>query len=137
MDFETTVEWKERFPGRLYCQNGQMIDYSAPAELEGMKGTLTPEDAFVGSANMCFQIVFEYVSKSLGLELVEYKCRAVGDLEVVGGARRFVRITLYPRLRFATGSRMENLEKALVTTKRKCLVTNSMALDVEIVPEVQ
>jgi len=32
---------------------------------------------------------------------------------------------------------MENLEKALVTTKRKCLVTNSMALDVEIVPEVQ
>jgi len=137
MDFETTVEWKERFPGRLYCQNGQMIDYSAPAELEGMKGTLTPEDAFAGAANMCFQIVFEYVSKSLGLELVEYKCRAVGDLGMVGGAKRFVRITLYPRLRFATGSRMENLEKALVTTKRKCLVTNSMALDVEIVPEVQ
>ncbi|MGQ9586907.1 MAG: OsmC family protein [Thermoplasmata archaeon] len=136
MDFETTVEWKERFPGRLHCQNGQVLDYSAPAELGGMKGTLTPEDAFVAAANMCFQIVFEYVSKSLGLELVEYKCRAVGDLQVVDGVKKFVKISLCPRLRFATGSRTENLEKALAITKRKCLVTNSMALDVEIAPEV-
>ena len=136
MYFETTVEWKERFPGRLFCQNGQEIDYSAPVELEGIKGPLTPEDAFVGSANMCYQIVFEYVSRSLGLELVEYRSRAVGDLEVVEGVKKFVKIVIYPEMRFAPGSKMVNLSKAIDTTKKKCLVTNSMALDVQIIPKV-
>jgi organic hydroperoxide reductase OsmC/OhrA len=136
MEFETTVEWKGKFPGRMHGQNGLAVDYSPPVELEGMKGPMTPEDAFVGAANMCFQIVFEYVSKGLGMRLTEYECRAVGDLETVDGVRRFVRLTLKPEMRFARGSRMENLEKAVAATKKKCLVTNSMALDLEVVPRV-
>jgi organic hydroperoxide reductase OsmC/OhrA len=136
MNFETTVVWNEKFPGRLHCQNGQVIDYSAPAELEGMRGPLTPEDAFVGAANMCFQIVFEYVSKDLGMKLVEYRCRAIGDLEVVEGRKKFVKIALYPEIRFEPGSKVSNLDKAISTTKRKCLVTNSMDLEVEVVPKV-
>jgi uncharacterized OsmC-like protein len=39
-------------------------------------------------------------------------------------------------MRFAPGSNMSNLEKALETTKRKCPVTNSMALEFEIEPKV-
>lgn len=136
MNFETTVVWKERFPGKLHCQNGQAIDYSAPAELEGMRGPLTPEDAFVGAANMCFQIVFEYVSRDLGMKLIEYRCRAVGDLEVVEGLKKFVKIVLFPEMRFEQGSKISNLDKAISVTKRKCLVTNSMDLEVEIVPKV-
>jgi len=136
MNFETTVVWKEKFPGRLHCQNGQVIDYSAPAELEGVRGPLTPEDAFVGAANMCFQIVFEYVSRDFGMRLVEYSCRAVGDLEVVEGLKKFVKIVLYPEIRFEPGSKVSNLDKAISTTKRKCLVTNSMDLEVEVVPKV-
>jgi organic hydroperoxide reductase OsmC/OhrA len=136
MNFETTVVWNEKFPGRLHCQNGQVIDYSAPAELEGMRGPLTPEDAFVGAANMCFQIVFEYVSRDLGMKLVEYRCRAVGDLEVVEGLKKFVKIVLYPEIRFEPGSKVSNLDKAISVTRRKCLVTNSMDLEVEVVPKV-
>jgi hypothetical protein len=67
---------------------------------------------------------------------MEYSCRAVGDLEVVEGIRKFVKITLYPEMKFAPGSKMSNLDKALSVTKRKCLVTNSMDLEVEIVPKV-
>lgn len=136
MNFETTVVWNKKFPGRLHCQNGQVIDYSAPAELEGMRGPLTPEDAFVGAANMCFQIVFEYVSRDLGMKLTEYRCRAVGDLEVVEGLKKFVKIVLYPEMRFEPGSKVSNLDKAISVTKRKCLVTNSMDLEVEVVPKV-
>jgi organic hydroperoxide reductase OsmC/OhrA len=136
MNFETTVVWTEKFPGKIQCQNGQVIDYSAPAELEGMRGPLTPEDAFVGAANMCFQIVFEYVSRDLGMKLVEYRCRAVGDLEVVEGLKKFVKIVLYPEIRFEPGSKVSNLDKAISVTKRKCLVTNSMDLEVEVVPKV-
>ena len=136
MDFATTVVWKEKFPGKVICQNGQVIDYSPPEELEGMRGPLSPEDAFVGSANMCFQIVFEYVSRDLGLKLLEYTCKAVGDLQVVEGIKKFVRIKMYPEMKFASGSKLSNLDKAISVTKRKCLVTNSMDLEVEIIPKV-
>jgi organic hydroperoxide reductase OsmC/OhrA len=136
MDFETTVEWMDRYPGRMHGQNGMVVDYSPPVELEGMKGPMTPEDAFVGAANMCYQIVFQYVSAALGLKVLEYRCRAVGDLQTVEGVKKFVKLGLYPEVRFAEDSKMENLEKAIMTTKRKCLVTNSMALEVEIVPKV-
>ncbi len=136
MDFESTVVWIEKFPGRLHCQNGQIIEYSAPEELNGMRGPLTPEDAFVGSANMCYQIVFAGVSNDLGLKLLEYRCRAVGQLEIVEGIRKFVKITLYPEMKFTPSSKMSNLDKALSVTKRKCLVTNSMDLELEIVPKV-
>jgi organic hydroperoxide reductase OsmC/OhrA len=113
-----------------------VIEYSPPEELQGMRGPLTPEDAFVGSANMCFQIVFEYVSRDLGMKLLEYKCKAVGDLEVVDGVKKFVKIVMQPEMRFAPGSKLTNLDKALAVTKRKCLVTNSMDLEVEVVPKV-
>ncbi len=136
MNFETTVVWADKFPGKLQGQNGLVVDYSPPVELQGMFGPMTPEDAFVGAANMCYQIVFEYVARDLGMKLLEYKCKAVGDLEVVEGAKKFVKITLYPEMKFASGSKMTNLEKALSITKRKCLVTNSMDLEVEIVPKV-
>jgi len=136
MNFETTVVWNEKFPGRLHCQNGQIVDYSAPPELGGLRGPLTSEDAFVGAANMCYQIVFESVSRDFGMKLVEYRCKAVGDLEVVEGAKKFVKITLYPEMRFAHGSKISNLDKAISVTKRKCLVTNSMDLEVEVVPKV-
>jgi organic hydroperoxide reductase OsmC/OhrA len=136
MDFETTVVWSEKFPGRIHCQNGQVIEYSAPEEMKGLRGPLTPEDAFVGAANMCFQIVFLDVSNDLGMKLLEYKCRAVGDLEVVEGIRKFVKIRLFPEMRFSPGSKTSNLDKAISVTKRKCLVTNSMDLELEVTPKV-
>lgn len=136
MDFVTSVAHDGSYPARMDCQNGMSVEYSAPAELGGMNGTMTPEDAFVGSANMCFQIVFRAVSEGLGMRLIEYRCRAVGDLQTVDGFRKFVRITLYPEMRLAEGSRVENLQKAIDATKKRCLVTNSMNCEVVIEPRV-
>jgi len=136
MDFETMLDWRAGSAGTITFQNGDSARYSAPVEFKGISGTLTPEDAFVGSAGMCFQIVFERVSSNLGMRLLELRCRAVGVMETVGDAKKFVKVLLYPEMRFAPDSNMSNLDKALETTKRKCPVINSMALELEIVPTV-
>lgn len=136
MDFVTTVSFDGSYPARMECQNGMSLDYSAPVELGGSKGPMTPEDAFVGAANMCFQIVFKGVSEGLGMKLTHYRCRAVGDLQTVDGFKKFVRIDLYPEMRFAEGSRTENLRKAVEATKRRCLVTNSMNCEIVIEPKI-
>ncbi|MDQ1371403.1 MAG: hypothetical protein QG582_317 [Candidatus Thermoplasmatota archaeon] len=136
MDFTTTVVYSGGYPARVECQNGMSLEYSAPIELGGMRGPMTPEDAFVGSANMCFQIVFRSVSEGLGMKLLELRSKAVGDLQTVDGFKKFVKISLYPEMRFAEGSKVENLQKAIDGTKKRCLVTNSMALQVDVIPKI-
>lgn len=132
MDFVTRVVYDGSYPARIECQNGMSMEYSPPVEFEGMKGPMTPEDAFVGAANMCFQIVFQRVAQGLGITVTSLSCKAVGDLQTVDGFRRFVRITLLPEVRLADGSKVENLQKAVDGTKKRCLVTNSMACEVVV-----
>lgn len=136
MDFVNVVRYQDEYPATIDCQNGASLHYSAPVEFKGMSGTVTPEDAFVGSANMCFQIVFRSVSEGLGMKVVSYSCKAVGDLQTLEGFRKFTRITLYPEVRFADGSNVENLQKAIEGTKKRCLVTNSMSCEVVVEPKL-
>jgi organic hydroperoxide reductase OsmC/OhrA len=136
MDFATTVIYSGEYPSRIECQNGAMLDYAYPVEFGGKQGFVTPEDAFIGSANMCFQIVFRTVASSLGMTVQSYRCRAVGDLQTVDGVRKYVRIVLYPEIRFAEGSKVDKLDKAIEATKRRCLVTNSMTCDIVVEPKI-
>ena len=132
MDFQTVVEWNGKYPALMGCQNGVDVNYSQPLEFGGEKGTLSPEDAFVGSANMCFQIVFVNIARSLGIEVTEYRSKAVGRLEIVDGARKFVRIDIEPEIKLASPCDESRIQKAAEATKRKCLVTNSMDLEVAV-----
>jgi len=133
-DFETTVEWNGGYPAKLSCQNGLSTDYSYPVEFGGLKGYITPEDAFVSAANMCYQIIFSGIAKSLGIDLAGYRCRAVGKLDTIDGIRKFVSIDLHPEIRLRKPVEPERLQKALDATKRKCLVTNSMDLEIRVFP---
>ena len=126
MDFKTRVSWERTYPARLESQNGSSVDYSPPVEFGGTEGPMTPEDAFVASANMCFQIVFVGIAKNLGVEVLGYSCEAVGRLETVDGARCFQSIHLTPEIIVAKGTDRSRVEKALEATKPRCLVTNSM-----------
>lgn len=132
MDFESVVVWDGKYPGTMSCQNGVDVDYSPPSEFGGTRGCISPEDAFIGSANMCFQIVFVGIARSLGLEVVRLRSKAVGRLEVVDGTRKFVRIDIEPEIHLASPDDDEKIQKAIDATKRKCLVTNSMDLEVVV-----
>ncbi len=133
-DFETIVEWGGDYPAKLSCQNGLLTEYSYPVEFGGLKGHITPEDAFVASANMCYQIIFSGIARSLGIELAGYRCRAVGRLDTVDGVRKFVGIDLHPEINLREPVEQEKLNKAFDATKRKCLVTNSMDLAIRVFP---
>ena len=132
MDFESIVEWKGEYPGSVSCQNGLEIGYSPPVEFGGSKGHLSPEDAFVSAANMCLQIVFSRVAADLGIDVLEYRSRAVGKFEAVEGTRKFVSIEVYPEIRLGTRCDEARLQKALDAAKRRCPVTNSMDLEVTV-----
>lgn len=132
MDFETVVEWTGEYPAKLTSQNGSVVDYSPPVEFGGPRGPMSPEDAFVGAANMCFQIVFTRIARDLGVNIVRYSSRAVGQLETVDGVRKFISITLAPEIVVAADSDIPKAEKAIEATKSRCLVTNSMSAKITV-----
>ena len=136
MEFVTIVEWNGSYPAKLTCQNGAVLDYSPPEEFGGPRGPMTPEDAFISSANMCFQIVFAGIAKNLRIDLLSIRCRAVGDLDTVNGSRKFVGIDIFPEITVASEVDPDRISRAVEATKRKCLVTNSMDLEVRVHPEV-
>lgn len=132
MEFVTTSEWKGGYPAKISCQNGAVVEYSPPVEFGGMKGPLSPEDAFVGAANMCYQIVFLGIAKNLGVEILNFSCRAVGKLETLDGVRRFTCVSLSPEVRASPGTDMSKIEKVVEATRRKCPVANSMNSEISV-----
>ncbi|MCJ7634786.1 OsmC family protein, partial [Candidatus Bathyarchaeota archaeon] len=79
--YKTTAVWKGSHLGAITCSNGAHMDFSAPAQLYGQPNLLTPEDAFVGALNMCFQLMFIWSVEKLKIDLVSYECEAEGFVE--------------------------------------------------------
>jgi len=51
--YKNKVEWRGEHLGYTWFQNGLEMEFSAPPDLFGKAGVLTPEDAFVAAANTC------------------------------------------------------------------------------------
>ena len=52
--YKNKVEWRGEHLGYTWLQNGVEMEFSAPPDLFGKAGVLTPEDAFVAAANTCY-----------------------------------------------------------------------------------
>jgi organic hydroperoxide reductase OsmC/OhrA len=76
--YNTTVSWKGEHWGHIVMGNGPEMDFSAPPDAHGHAGVLTPEDAFVASANTCIMMMFIWAAERFKLDLVSYECRAEG-----------------------------------------------------------
>ncbi len=69
--YSVTTVWKGGHLGEIACSNGARMSFSAPAALYGHPDVLTPEDAFVGSLNMCFQLMFIWSVEKMKIYLMK------------------------------------------------------------------
>ena len=77
-EYATRAVWTGSHTGELSCSNGVRMPFSAPADMHGEFGVLTPEDAFVGALNSCFMLMFIWAIERLKVDLVSYDCEAIG-----------------------------------------------------------
>jgi organic hydroperoxide reductase OsmC/OhrA len=134
--YETTVIWKGEHWGHLRCGNGPEMDFSAPPELHGHAGVMTPEDAFVGAINMCVMMMFLWAAKRFKVDLVSYECRAEGRKKTeLDRTEIFAKVTLWPeiRVRNTDGARVR---RALESATKYSLVANSIKGDLIVEPEI-
>ena len=85
---------------------------------------------------MCIQITFLNVIQKARLDIIKYRCEAVGELEsMIGNIFKFSRITLQPQIE-VKGSTKERIIKLLEIAKKNCIISNSVKCKIELKPKI-
>jgi len=134
--YETTVTWKGEHWGYLKCGNGPEMDFSAPPDLQGHAGVMTPEDAFVAAANMCVMMMFLWAAERFKIDLISYECKAEGEKKIeLDRTEIFTKVTLWPKIR-VRNTEEKRVRRALQSATKYSLVANSIKGAVIVEPEI-
>lgn len=135
-EYSTKAVWTGGHKGELSCSNGAVMPFSAPADMHGELGVLTPEDAFVGALNSCFMLMFIWAIERLKLDLISYECEAVGHVkEFLDKTSTFEKVILHPTIKARTCGE-KDIRKALKLAEKYSLIWQSIKSDVEMEPEI-
>jgi len=134
--YETKVTWKGEHWGHLKCGNGPEMDFSAPPELHGHAGVMTPEDAFVAAANMCVMMMFLWAAERFKIDLISYECKAEGEKKIeLDRTEIFTKVTLWPKIK-VRNTEEKRVRRALQSATKYSLVANSIKGEVIVEPEI-
>ena len=135
-EYSTRARWVGGHGGELSCSNGAILAFSAPADLHGEQGVLTPEDAFVGALNSCFMLMFIWAAERLKIDLVSYDCEAIGHVkEFLDKTSTFDRVVLHPSIEARDCGERE-IRKALRLAEKYSLIWQSIRAEVELRPSI-
>ncbi len=141
--YHTRVTWKGEHWGHIQMGNGPEMDFSAPPEVQGHPGVLTPEDSFVAAVNTCITMMFLWTTERFKLDLVSYECEAEGTkLIELDRTETFTSVRLRPKI--VLRARVEEREsvarqarRALESAEKYSLVANSIKSKVQIEPVIE
>lgn len=132
--FETELSFSDNVV-QITSSFGNEMQLEPPPEFGGTGKHSSPEDLFVASISSCLCLTFADFAKRRKMEIVEYKCRAIGRLEGDGVSQRFTRVDLYPRVK-VKGSR-DLAGQLLEQAKLRCLVGRSSDVAVVLHAKVE
>lgn len=141
--YHTRVTWKGEHWGHIHMGNGPEMDFSAPPEVQGHSGVLTPEDAFVAAVNTCITMMFLWTAERFKLDLVSYECEAEGTkLIELNRTETFTSVRLRPRIVLRArdeerDSAARQARRALESAEKYSLVANSIKSKVQIDPQIE
>jgi organic hydroperoxide reductase OsmC/OhrA len=136
VSYKTRTIWTGGHMGEITCGNGAKMAFSAPAALYGKPNVLTPEDAFIGALNMCFQLMFIWSVEKLRINLVSYECEAEGFVEeLLDRTSIFKKVILRPRIKVRDCSE-KVVRRALALAEKFSLVAQSMKAELVIDPQI-
>jgi organic hydroperoxide reductase OsmC/OhrA len=112
------------------------MKFSAPPALHGHLNVMTPEDAFVGALNMCFQMMFLWTTEKYKIDLVSYESEAEGFVEdLIDRTSIFSKIILRPKIN-ARNCNEKKVTKALNSALKYSLVAQSIKTKVIVEPQI-
>jgi len=114
------------WPAKLETQNGLVLEFSKPPEYRGMKGTMTPEDAFVIAVITCLACTFDSYANKMRLKILRYESEGTGTVDVVAGVQKFTSVEVRVKVIIPAETSEESVQKAMDKAKGNCLVAASL-----------
>lgn len=133
----TEVAWKGEHWGHLTLGNGPQMPFSAPPDAHGHEGVLTPEDAFVASANTCVMMMFLWACERFKIDLVSYTCRVEGTkLIELDRTELFTHLRFFPTI-VVRDADEKRVRRALESAQKYSLVANSVKSEIIVDPVIK
>lgn len=127
------------WPAKLETQNGLTLEFSKPPEYNGMKGTMTPEDAFVSAVITCLACTFDSYASKMRLIVSKYESDATGTVDREDGIQKFTDLQVRVRITIPSDASRDSVQKAIDRARENCLVAASLktpiSYDVRIIAQ--
>ena len=122
--------WDIAVPGKpvVHCSNDPMLG--------GDPGKMNPEDLLLSALSACHMLWYLHYASDAGLRVLGYEDSPLGQGELgPGGAGRFVKATLRPRVTLLAGSDLAAAEAIHHRIHAVCFIARSVSFPVDYEPE--
>ncbi len=124
-----TRNWEVAVPGKpvIPCSNDPLLG--------GNTGLMNPEDLLLSALAGCHMLWYLHLASDAGIVVTAYEDDPQGIGEVApGGAGRFVRAVLRPRITVRPGADLARAEAIHHEIHKVCFIARSVSFPVEIAP---
>ena len=122
--------WDIAVPGKpvVHCSNDPLLG--------GDQGKMNPEDLLLSALSACHMLWYLHYASDAGLRVLGYEDSPLGQGELgPGGAGRFVKATLRPRVTLPAGSDLAAAEAIHHRIHAVCFIARSVSFPVDYEPE--
>ena len=122
--------WDIAVPGKpvVHCSNDPLLG--------GDPSKMNPEDLLLSALSACHMLWYLHYASDAGLRVLGYEDTPLGQGELgPGGAGRFVKATLRPRVTLPAGSDLAAAEAIHHRIHAVCFIARSVSFPVDYEPE--
>lgn len=125
--FEVHLDWLKAREGMISMNSpARNIYVNTSQEFSTESHYWTPEHLFLSSLSSAYMTTCLSNAQTIGFEMIDFNCHAVGLVEVVDGHYRFTKIDLFPKIFVKNRREIKKAELAMEKTNNDCLVINSL-----------
>ncbi|MEA3328359.1 MAG: OsmC family protein [Candidatus Omnitrophota bacterium] len=135
--YENFIKWQGEKKGLLSSPDKLNIEVAAPPEFKGHYGKWSPEDLFVAAVNSCIMTTFLYYAQRNNLNVLNYKSKACGMLEMQEGKLVFTQIGVEPEIIIVSSEDRKIAKEFIDKAENNCLISSSIKAKVKIIPEIK
>ncbi len=124
---EVQLNWLSGTRGMLRAKNAEGILFvgAAPA-FDGDSITWNPEQFFLSAISSSYMCTFLAYAKKEGLEISDFECDVIGQIETENRIYLFTEINLFPKIYIPHEESRTLAAKVADTTNKHCVIAHSI-----------
>lgn len=103
-----------------------LVVATPPEFAGGIEGTWSPETLFLGSLCSCLMATYLAFAEKRKLAVSDFKCTAIGQIQLVEGHLEFTTIDLFPTVQVENEADIPLGNDILTKTYKHCIIANSV-----------